>query len=337
MKNLATTKDAAEAVTVTIEPLNRLGLYWQAASGPLSWDCVFMLPPWLGTWALFSGRAADVQLRVVRLHEALLGIAPLSVSGDSARLVSDEDLIDYSDLIISPLLEKEFFLALFGHLRQHGIRRIEMARVRADSKAVSYLSEHSAALGCRFLREPVDVLYEMDLPDSWDKYIARLSGKERHETRRKIWRLESAGDVRLRVIEERPEVAASMETFIELFRSGVAEKAKFMTAAVESFFRSLAAGMAGAGLLRLFFLDLRGIPVAAAMCFDYESVVYLYNNGYDRRFSRLSVGLLSKVLSIKDSIARGRRKYNFLRGAETYKRRLGGGPVELLRCEVVLR
>jgi cysteine synthase len=63
----------------------------------------------------------------------------------------------------------------------------------------------------------------------------------------------------------------------------------------------------------------------------------LYNNGYDRRFSSLSVGLMSKIFSIRDCISCGKKNYNFLRGSEAYKRRLGGRPRTLLRCEVTIK
>jgi CelD/BcsL family acetyltransferase involved in cellulose biosynthesis len=94
--------------------------------------------------------------------------------------------------------------------------------------------------------------------------------------------------------------------------------------------------MAKVNLLKLFFLDLDGKPAAAVMCFDYNSTMYLYNNGYDERFSSLSVGLLSKVLTIKKSIKSERKKYDFLKGTEAYKHRLGGKPVNLYRCQVKL-
>jgi hypothetical protein len=274
---------------------------------------------------------------VVRHYGTLLGLVPLTFSGDSAHLVSDSDLIDYSDFIIAPLREGEFFPAVVDYLRREGVRRLTMERVRGDSVAVSYFRDYSSLLGCEFSCEPVDVLYEMDLPDSWEGYLNFLPGRERHETRRKLARLEGAARVGLQVIEDSKDVSAAMDSFMALFRSNTREKAQFMTGTRESFFRSLAMGMAEAGLLKLFLLDLNNTPAAAALCFDHRSTVYLYNNGYDRRFSNLSVGLLSKVFSIRESIIRGRRRYNFLRGSETYKRRLGGCPLKLLRCEVILK
>ncbi len=84
-------------------------------------------------------------------------------------------------------------------------------------------------------------------------------------------------------------------------------------------------------------MSIRALPVATVMCFDYNNTVYLYNSGYDPPHSYLSVGLLSKVLSIKDSIERGRKRYDFLKGAEEYKYRLGGKEIPIYCCSIALK
>jgi CelD/BcsL family acetyltransferase involved in cellulose biosynthesis len=103
-----------------------------------------------------------------------------------------------------------------------------------------------------------------------------------------------------------------------------------------SFFRTLATSMAQVKLLKMSILSVDGTPAAAAMCFDYRSTMYLYNNGYDDRFARLSVGQLCKVLDIKDSIQRGRKKYDLLKGDEGYKHRMGGKEIPIHRCDLAL-
>jgi CelD/BcsL family acetyltransferase involved in cellulose biosynthesis len=65
--------------------------------------------------------------------------------------------------------------------------------------------------------------------------------------------------------------------------------------------------------------------------------MFLYNNGYDPQHSLLSLGLVSKVLSIKEGIERGRSRFDFLKGDEEYKRRLGGKEVSLYGCQISLR
>ena len=73
------------------------------------------------------------------------------------------------------------------------------------------------------------------------------------------------------------------------------------------------------------------------MCFDYNGIIYLYNSGYNPAYNYLSAGLLSKVLGIKDSIEKGRNKFDFLKGAEQYKYHLGGKEVPLYRCRITIK
>jgi hypothetical protein len=50
----------------------------------------------------------------------------------------------------------------------------------------------------------------------------------------------------------------------------------------------------------------------------------------------MGVGLISKILCIKDCIEKGRKKFDFLKGAEVYKYRLGGKEVPLHRCRITI-
>ena len=49
------------------------------------------------------------------------------------------------------------------------------------------------------------------------------------------------------------------------------------------------------------------------------------------------MGLACKLLSIRDAIERGLATYDFLKGNEAYKHRLGGIPVPLVQCRIDLR
>ena len=130
------------------------------------------------------------------------------------------------------------------------------------------------------------------------------------------------------------EVRSSFGAFLELFRSSRPDKAEFMDEPMTGFFRSVTDTLAAEGMLRLYFLEVESSTVAGILCFERGSTTYLYNNGYDRRFASLSIGTLSKLLTIKECIGRKQAVYDFLKGAEPYKRRLGGKPVPLFRCRV---
>jgi CelD/BcsL family acetyltransferase involved in cellulose biosynthesis len=247
------------------------------------------------------------------------------------------DVCDYLDFIVAPGKESEFLLLLIEHLKQQGISHLDLGPVRNDSAVITELIPIAKGLGYEFYCGQEDVSFELELPATWEEFLSALTGKERHEIRRKLRRLDDAASTQLRVVEDISEARSEIDTFLRLFASSRPEKAAFLTSQRAAFFYSLAEAMAPLKILKLFFLDLDGKPAAAALCFDYNSTVYLYNSGYDPQLRPLSVGLLDKVLSIRESIQRGRKKYDFLKGAEEYKYRLGGKPIPLYRCQVELR
>jgi CelD/BcsL family acetyltransferase involved in cellulose biosynthesis len=125
-----------------------------------------------------------------------------------------------------------------------------------------------------------------------------------------------------------------MDTFLKLFVVSREEKADFMTPQMESFFRSMADTMASIGLLRTGVLELDTRPVAMILGFDYNDCMYLYNSAFDPQYQALSAGLLSKVLCIKASIEEGKKRFDFLKGNETYKHHLGGREVPIYGCQI---
>ena len=321
---------------MTIESFDSLSSYWLDPENPLRWDCLFVLPAWLQVWWSVFGAELAPYICVVRDREQLIGIAPLLVEGEEARFLGGPDVCDYQDFIVAPGREQEFSEVLINHLSQKGVIHLDLKPVRADSIVLSEFVGVAKSLECEFSCEPEDVTLEIELPATWDNFLDKLTGKQRHEVRRKLRRLHETAEINNRVVGDVKGVKDEMDTFLTLFGLSRSDKATFMTSQMATYFRSLAETMAQVNLLKLFFLDLDGKPAAAVMCFDYNSTMYLYNNGYDEKFSSLSVGLLSKVLTIQESIKSERKRYDFLKGAEDYKHRLGGKPVNLYRCQVKL-
>ncbi len=319
---------------ITAESFDSICSYWFNTRHSLRWKCVFVLPNWLKIWWDIFGAGSELYLCAVRQQEDLVGIAPLLVRGTKALLIGDTNVCDYLDFIVTPGRGQEFFEVLLDHLRKQGINQLDLKPLRPDSTVFTDLSGVARERGYDVSCNREDVSLELNLPATWDQYLLMLNGKQRHEIRRKLRRLHEAADINYRVVKDVKEARAAMGTFFDLFEQNREDKAAFMTDQMTSFFNSLAEAMAEVNVLKLYLLELDTVPAAGVMCFDYDSTIYLYNSGYDRRFSSLSVGVLCKVLSIKDSIQKGRKKYDFLKGAEAYKHRLGGKEVPLYRYKI---
>jgi len=323
--------------TVTFESFDSLTSYWLKPRSPLKWDCVFVLPPWLEVWWQQFGSAGDLYLCTIKQSGTIIGVAPLLLKEEGACFIGSADVCDCLDFVITPGSEHDFFNILLDDLRQKGISRLTLRPLRPDSTVLTHLVNISEERRYKVSCKVEDVSLELELPPTWEEYLGILNRKQRHEVRRKLRRLYETGEVNYRIIEDSKTVTDAIEFFLKLFRESKKDKEIFMTTQRESFFRSLAKAMAQAHLLRIGVLELDSQPVATIMCFDYNDTVYLYNNGYDPQYSSLSVGLISKILCIKDSIERGRRKFDFLKGAEEYKYRLGGKEITLHGCQITLR
>lgn len=301
----------------------------------LNWDSVFMLPRWLKVWWQAFGEGFELYLFDVEQGKNIIGIAPLMVKDSRASFIGDADVCDYMDFVVAPGKERPFFTAVLDKLKKDGIKELCLDSLRYDSTVMTCLIDLAKSEEYEVTVTRENVSLYLDLLSSWEAYLNTLSPKQRRETGRRFRRLDEEGDINYRVVEDaEPEV---LDIFFRLLRKSRKDKAAFMNARMESFFRSLADTMAEAKLLRFGILEISKKPVAAVMCFDYNDRVYLYNSGYDPEYGYLSVGLLSKLLSIKDSIERGKKVYDFLKGPEEYKYRLKGREIPIYSCRIILR
>lgn len=323
------------AYTVTEESFDSLTSYWTDKSHRLRWGSVFVLPIWLKVWWQVFGSGAELYLCSVKKGDKIIGIAPLAIRDKEASLVGSTDVCDYVDFVVVPGMETDFFVALLDNLRHKGISELHLEPLRADSTVINGLKTLAQKQGYNVLCRRVDVTLELGLPATWEEYLGMLQAKQRHELGRKMRRLGEEGEVNYRTIEG-SRATGVIDTFLKLFTESRQDKAAFMTAKREEFFRLLIEVMAEARLLRFGNLELRAQPVAMVMCFDYDDVIYLYNSGYEPQYSSLSVGIISKALCIKDSIKRGRKRFDFLKGAERYKYQLGGMEIPLYSCQITI-
>jgi CelD/BcsL family acetyltransferase involved in cellulose biosynthesis len=305
----------------------------KTAGSRLRFESPFVLPGWMRAWQEAFAPQASLWIRSARSAEGVVGIAPLHVQAQTARLIGDADVCDHLDLICTAGARREFCSALLDRAKTAGISRMDLNPLRPDSVVIQDLVPAARAGGYPVSVAEEDVLFEMKLPGAWEDYLLTLSGKQRHEVRRKLRRLETQAATGFHLVQEPPAVRAALADFLALFRQNRPDKAVFMDGRMETYFRLLAEYVPET---RIGFLTVDGRPAAAVWCCDHGGTRYLYNSGYDAGLSHLSVGILCKVLSIRDAIVRGLAKYDFLKGEEAYKHHLGGQPVPIYRCRIEL-
>ena len=325
-----------EDCTVKQETLQSLRMHWDDEDSRLQWPSLFSTPVWIDSWHSCLECSETLCILTVYRNGSVIGLAPMTLANKATALIGDPDVFDFLDFAVAPDRGAAFVAALVDHFRAMGINRIDLISLREDSIAFAELTAINGTAGIEVTLQPAGSCYAMALPQTWDGYLDMLNQKQRHEIRRKLRRLEEAAPFTLRTITEFDQVRKAFPDFLNLFRMSRADKAAFMTDDMAAFFYRLLQTAAKENMLRLYFLDIDERPVATALCFDYQSTTYLYNSGYNTDYSSLSAGLICEILSIRDSIERGNRCYDFLKGDELYKQRLGGKPVPLYRCCITL-
>jgi len=300
----------------------------------LQWPSVFVLPFWLRTWWENFGEDYELLLFSVWKEGTLVGIAPLKCKDSTVSLLGSPDVCDYLDFIILPGEENTFFQALLKALDTGGIERLELSSQRPEAAVFGSFFAEKQFEGWTGSFEEENSSSEVYLAASWESYLAGLHKKQRHEVRRKIRKLENETQLfSYKHLAEKDEVISFIPLFMELFLQNP-EKQGFMTTDMEKFFQHLIIAAAETGLVRFGLLEIEGRVVAAVLYFDYQDRIYLYNSGYDGEYNSLSVGLLAKIFCIRDSIERGKQVFDFLKGREIYKTRLGGNTVPIYKVVI---
>ncbi len=322
------------AISVRQQDFDQLSDHWERLLPQCSIDTIFLTPHWQRSWWQEFGGNAELCLLYVEWSGPAQGIAPLMNKDGVISFLGNTDLFDYCDFLVPRGAEAGFYSALLDHLEPMSWHTLDLHSIRCDSPTMEHLSTLARERGYGVEVSQEDVTLGTALPNSWDEYLAGLSKKDRHELRRKMRRLEGSGEARQYACTDPDSLSEHMAEFLRLLKASRPDKAEFLTPERERFFHRAALELAKRGQIRLSFLDLDGVCVASAMCFDYHDSLLLYNSGYDPAYSSLSVGLLNTVLCVKEAIEEGKRFFDFLKGSESYKYHLGGRDLAL--CHMVI-
>ena len=307
-----------------IESIQKIQAQWEGLLSVCPVNTLYLTPQWQETWWNTYGQGREMAGFYLEGSEGMMAIASLSRCNGVASLLGSPETFDYNDFMIRPGYEGTFFPRLLNRLDEEGLETLELYSLRESSPTLEHLPPLARQEGYSVEITQEDVAPGVELPESWDAYLALLSRKDRHELRRKLRRLEGLEDWRWYSVDGEEQVLWRLPDFLRLMRLSDPDKSEFMTPQRERFFYDIARRTAQLGLIRLFFMEIRGQLVAASLCFDYGPTRLLYNSGYDPEFAYYSVGLLLNALCLRDAIDQGQEYFDFLRGNEPYKYHLGG-------------
>lgn len=262
---------------------------------------------YLSTWWRHRSQPDDTLL-VVEDDEAVL---PAMQRNGVVSFLGEADLTDYH----SPLGTE--LKGVVGELASLVPPGTPYRFDSMPSEAAQPLTAALTDIGAAPESDTHEVAAVLALPDDFDTYLANIGKKERHETRRKRRRFEAAIGAP-RVIRLVGDDAVGQ--FARMHRESSGDKGAFMDDAMETYFSALHRE-AGAVIDALVGDD--DVPVAMGFGFEDTEGYYLYNSAYDPAARDVSPGVVLVASLIDRAIGTRHVVFDFLKGDETYKFRLG--------------
>jgi CelD/BcsL family acetyltransferase involved in cellulose biosynthesis len=312
------------SVEWVVDPVAFTTLDWTPLTEADPEASVFHSPRFLKLyWEEFG---ADVlSIAVVREGREAVGVAPFDLRRDGTlTFLGGFDVTDYMGPVgLPPARDRTAKELMAGLAARDDWERADLRGLAGDGEWLASLAAAGRDAGLTVEVDQDRVAPCLELPETFDDYLAALPSKRRHEVRRKARRLREAFPD-ARIVDAGPDtIGADLDRFVALHRSSVGEKRSFMVPGMELFFRRLADALLPNGVLRLAFLEAGGQKIAGAVGFRDGPAFRLYNSAYEHGAGALAPGMVLVAELIGSAIQEGRSHFDFLKGDLEYKYRFG--------------
>ncbi len=296
-------------------------------------DNIFSTWEWLSSWWRHFGGGRKLRILLILDNDKIVAIAPLSWSkynilhfGNLTKIeFIGSPQSDYNNFILTER-ETECLKLFLNYINEQyeDWDCLELSDISENTVSVKLLRKifTKRLVGGR-LEERVSFLCPwMNLPDSTEIFMSRLSGNMRRNLRRRMRKLSEKYQVEVKTHNGFNSLEEAMNAFYNLhqkrwetqgFRGVFSEKK------LRDFHLDVARRFAENGWLSLYFLTANDEPIAAIYSFDYKQKKYEYLTGFDPEYSRYGVANLIRRHAAEDCIRRGLKEYDLMRGDEPYK------------------
>ncbi len=333
---------------------------WRALLGPR--PELVRTPTWLLSWWRVMGPTGGRSLRAITVRDesgALVGLWPLlrrvavekravpfrrlEMLG-SGEDEADEVCSDYLGPIVAAGREAEVVDAMVEAVASGAAGAWDdllMPAMPAGEPVVD-------ALVAAFRRRGMDPTLTSDgscpyarLPATWDAYLAGQASDARYFLRKTMRDFEAwAGKDgwTFERVESETALDEGLRTLADLHEDRWAGGGVFRSAKFSAFHRHVMRDLLRGrdGRLDLLVLRVRGEPIAALYNVVIGEKTYFYQSGRKSDLpAKVRAGIVVHCLAIQRAIAEGQREYDFMKGDQGYKKKLGSESHALVSMRVV--
>lgn len=276
----------------------------------------------------------------------LIGIAPWYIErsglkGSVIRWLGDGEVCtDHSSLLCRACDSQQVAETLAKALTEQfdDWDRIELTAVDDDDAPIQLLVSELANRACIISKENADSVWVLDLPGSWDTYLATLSKSHRKQLRQLQHRILETSRAKWHYVENADDFEFGWKVLVDLHqqrRISIGEPGCFASQTFHNFHCETARRLLGRGQLRLSWLELDGTPAAVEYHLADRTAVYAYQGGMDPNRLGDEPGRLSTIRCLQQAIEEQQQRFDFLRGDEPYKAHWRATPHAVVNYRVV--
>ena len=277
-----------------------------------------------------------VAARVVDDDEHTVGICAFELDAGVLSFAGGQDVVDYMGPVAAAGREKDVAAGLTHWMfADPPWTRAHLAGLTHNDPTAQAVIDEIARLTPAASVETYDRAPRIE--EAPQGYLPGLNSKRRADVLRKRNRLvEAVGELELAV--STPETAGVLVERLLDWKADAGEATRAFVAEYGGFVRAMVAELAAVDAGHVVELQARGRPLASAIMLRHGNTAYIYNMSYDMSLtaeaqSGLAPGVVLVSLLVERSLEQGLR-FDFLKGAQDYKLRLGGVPVDLVGVSI---
>jgi len=274
---------------------------------------VFASYPWVSAWS--RQFAADGEPLVIVGYDGTgpVALAPLFADARGVVGLPVNFLSPRGEFLLLGDGARPFVPASLRLLRERGLRPV-LRSVPRESASFGLLSRSARGAGYYVSSRPGRAAPYLDVTMGWDEYLATLPRKRTVRWERQVRRLEREGEVRIRELESGTNVHDLVTGFADLETRTWKEQqgTSIRGRGLEAFYQDLCRTLCEAGMLRPYWLELKGRMVAFLIGVAYRGTYFTLKTSYDEAFAKLSPGGCLFYLVIREQFRSGISRIDFI-------------------------
>jgi CelD/BcsL family acetyltransferase involved in cellulose biosynthesis len=292
----------------------------------------FLTWEWLWNWwEVFAETNDELRILVFENGDAIIGIAPFYVRKRFlAKIYPVRRMMflgtqehgegdvgsDYMNVICREGDEISVVHALFMAIAEHDIcDEIYLSKMDTASNTFDLFQQDARSAGFLALIADEFVSPYIELPATWDDYLAALNSSMRYKIRNERRKLQKSGNIVTTRVKNADDLERGFKELSRLHKNRWEEKGAegaFSNPQFNQFHKRIMLSMLKNGRLELVMLSENGSTKAVLYNIAYNGKIYFYQSGINTDDGKAAYGYVLHSHCIEEAIKRGLREYDFL-------------------------